>query len=223
MNLEISEIINELASKDDVSAFEKGNFGTKMGFGKHPLILVVDMTNEFVDPKYPLAYGTICLEAADAIHELLREARKQHVPIIYTKGLDDDVHWSLHGISRKKLGNMPSEKEKGANEIIDIIAPTSDDIVLKKPKASPFFGTPLVTILSTLGIDTLIVTGATTSGCVRAAVVDAASYGFYVTVPIECCGDRSVISHKVNLMDMHMKYADVVGLANVVQYLSKGQ
>ena len=89
----------------------------------------------------------------------------------------------------------------------------------KKGKASPFFGTILPSILCQLGVDTLIITGATTSGCVRAAVVDAASYGYYVIVPIECCGDRSAISHKVSLMDMHMKYADVVNVSEVKDYI----
>ena len=109
----------------------------------------------------------------------------------------------------------------GANEIYEEIKPVSGETVIEKAKSSPFFGTLLLTYLITSNIDTLIVTGAATSGCVRTAVVDGASYGYHVIVTIECCGDRSVVSHKVSLVDMHMKYADVVNLSEVVEYLAK--
>lgn len=217
--LSISDILNEVASSEDKFAFEKSLLGRRMGFGKRPAVIVVDMTNEFVDPAYPYASGDMCYRAADSLSELLKEARTCKVQVLYTKASMKDIHRSIHSISRKATTGLPSQKRTGANEIIKNISPESGDLVIEKDKASAFFGTPLQTILISLGIDTLIVTGATTSGCVRATVVDAASYGYFVAVPIECCGDKSVISHKVSLVDMHMKYADVVNMEIIINYL----
>lgn len=220
--MSIEDIIREVASKEDIKGFEKAAFGRRgTGYGTKPVVVVVDMTNEFVDPKYPLASGDLCIKASHAIRELLEEARAVGVPIIYTRGFQGDIHPSVHGISRKATGIPPSKKLPGANEIYQEISPAAGDIVLEKAKASPFFGTPLPTILNSMGADTLIITGATTSGCVRAAVVDGSSYGYYVMVPLECCGDRSSISHKVSLMDMHMKYADVLNLSEVKEYVRR--
>jgi len=210
--------MREILSSDDKAGFEKGYFGAKMGFGKKPAVIVVDMTNEFVDTSYSLAHGNLSSEAAENIRKLLVETRSADVQVIYSRAYNQDIHPALHGISRKWT-SMPSKKDPRANEITRLLKPQEKDVVIEKGKASVFFGTPLQIILTSLGIDTLIVTGVTTSGCVRATVIDAASFGYHVIVPIECCGDRSVISHKVNLVDMHMKYADVLTLSEVINYL----
>lgn len=214
----IQDLIREILSSDDKAAFEKDSHGIAMGFGKRPAILVVDMKNDTVNPSYSLGHGNLTEQAAENIRTLLDEARAVNIPIIYTRAYDRDIHSSVHGISLKRFA-MPSKKKAHANEIISILTPKDKDVVIEKGKASAFFGTPLLTILTTLAIDTLIVTGAATSGCVRATVTDGASYGYHVIVPIECCGDRSLISHKVNLIDMYMKYADVLTLSEVTNYL----
>lgn len=222
--MDINQIVREVASGEDIEAFEKGQFGRLMGFGKRPAVLVIDMTNEFVDPKYPKASGGSCLEASHSVAKLLVKARTKAIPIIYTKLYEEYIHSSAHGISRKTANaSIPSNKTYLANQIFHEVAPTPEDIVIEKGKASAFFGTLLKTILTTLEADTLIVTGTTTSGCVRATVVDGASYGYSIIVPIECCGDRSIISHKVSLMDMHMKYADVLNLNTVMEYLNRSR
>jgi maleamate amidohydrolase len=217
--LNIVDILDETFSDDDREAFEKSLLGRRAGFGKRPAVIVVDMTNEFTDPSYPFASGELCLKAADRIHDLLKEARVNGVQVIYTKASTRDITPSVHAISRKTSTGLPSEKKKEANEIVEKIAPMPGDIVIEKDKASAFFGTQLSSILVSLGTDTLIVMGATTSGCVRATVVDGASYGYFVSVPIECCGDKSVLSHKVSLVDMHMKYADVLSVGTIIEYL----
>ena len=97
--------------------------------------------------------------------------------------------------------------------------PAPDDVVITKVRASAFFGTPLAAHLTQLGVKSVIVCGESTSGCVRASAVDAYSHGFHVTLVEECCFDRSPISHKVNLFDMHHKYADVLHVDEVVAHL----
>src|SRR4029077_7262313 len=105
-------------------------------------------------------------------------------------------------------------------EIPDEIAPAASDIVISKKKASAFFGTPLASYLVDMGVDTMLVTGVSTSGCVRATVVDGHAYNYRVCVVEEGTFDRSSVAHKVNLFDMHMKYADVVSLAETRRYLA---
>ena len=104
-------------------------------------------------------------------------------------------------------------------EIHAAFTPAPDDVVFRKERASAFFGTPLIAHLNQKGIDSLIVCGESTSGCVRASVVDAYSYGFHVSIVEECVFDRSELSHKVNLFDLHHKYADVMKLAEVLAHL----
>ncbi len=104
-------------------------------------------------------------------------------------------------------------------EIYEAFKPEPGDLIIYKERASGFFGTPIVAHLTRMGIDSLIVCGESTSGCVRASVVDAYSYGFHVVVVEECCFDRSLLSHKVNLFDLHHKYADVMHLDEVKKHL----
>src|SRR5579862_1609902 len=166
-----------------------------MGFGKKPSILVIDMTYGFVDPKNPLAHGTMGFDAVKNLRPLLDKARERKVPIIYTTGLNSISNAQPIGISRKVVVN-PQPWE---NEIVNEIKPQGNDIVVAKGKASVFFGTTILTFLNRNNVDTLIITGATTSGCVRATAVDAASYDYYVIIPEECVADRAMTPHNVNL------------------------
>lgn len=198
----------------DLEAYKKGGFGKRMGFGLRPCVLVIDMTYGFVDPVNPLAHGSMGFSAVKSLKQLLEKARAHRVPIVYTTGLNPVSNGQPIGISRKVIVNpKPSD-----NEIVDEIKPQPGDIVVAKGKASVFFGTTLQAFLIRNNIDTLIVTGATTSGCVRGTVVEAASYDYYVVVPEECVADRAEVPHKVNLFDMEMKYADVVPTGEVIDY-----
>ena len=186
-----------------------------MGFGKKPCVIVIDMTYGFVDPKNALAHGRMGFEAVKNLKPLLGKARESRVPIIYTTGLNSISNSQPIGISRKVVVN-PKPQE---NEIVDEIKPFPEDVVVAKGKASVFFGTTILTFLTRHNVDTLIITGATTSGCVRGSVVEAASYDYYVAVPEECVADRAEVPHMVNLFDMEMKYADVVKTKEVIDYL----
>jgi maleamate amidohydrolase len=132
------------------------------------------------------------------------------------------AHWANRARSEESqalLSTNELDHQRIGNQIVDDIAPRPGDTVIQKRGPSGFFGTPLVSYLNELDIDTVIVTGTTTSGCVRASVVDAASYNYYVGIVEECCFDRFDISHRVSLMDMHAKYGQVLSLARAQEYL----
>lgn len=192
--------------------------------GRSPAVVVVDMTKAFVDSLYPTGWSETGQPALKANARLLTEARLAGIPIFYTKAYADPEHRRRPAErGRWKLNGDPTPLAPGTppgDVIPDEIAPGPDDIVIDKGgKPSAFFGTPLASYLIHEGCDTVIVTGMVTSGCVRATVLDAFQHNFHVIVPFECSADRSQISHKVSLFDMHMKYADVVSLDETVDYL----
>lgn len=181
------------------------------------------MTNAFVTNEYPTGFSKTGVPCARAIKRLADFCRRARIPVIYTKGISfaHSNHVAERGRWSEKTSTIQKERSKHADTIYHEISPVKGDIVIVKPKPSAFFGTQLIGILNFMGVDTLIVTGMTTSGCVRATVVDAFSYNYRVIVPEECVADRSQISHKVNLFDMNMKYADVMKLEEVLDSLQQ--
>jgi maleamate amidohydrolase len=210
---------------NDVSSFGRG-FDAEdrpMTAGSKPAIVVVDMTLAFVDSAYRTGHSATGWPAVAANATLIQAARALEVPVFFTKGYADPQHvvrpaergrWKTQGSPAE-----PSDLPPG-DVIVDELKPEPDEIVINKGgKPSGFFGTPLASFLIHAGADTVIVTGMTTSGCVRATVLDAFQYNFNIVIPHECSADRSQISHAVNLFDMHMKYADVVSLDETIGYL----
>jgi len=206
---------------EEIEAYLKGRHGERMGYGTKPAVLVVDMTYAFIDPEYILAFGDSGWAAVKHTAVLFEEARKKKVPIFYTKPsprlLIDPAAGS---ISRKRVSAMIEVLSKPkSNDIVNEIGPMPGELVIERSCASAFFGTDLVKVLNYHRVDTVIVVGTATSGCVRATVIDSASYNFYTIVPVECVSDRSELSHKVNLVEMDMKYADVVQMEEVINYI----
>lgn len=206
-------IWDDVLDEQDKKMFSKANMGGTRGMGKTPALLIVDMTYGFVDSRFRLGCSESGYPAVKATAVLLEKAREKKLAVFYSKGFTENHH---AGIGIWKGGEEKSELE---NTIVDEIKPLTHEVVLQKRRPSAFFGTNLVDMLIYHGVDTVIITGITTSGCVRASVVDAFSFNFKVVVPEECVGDRSQISHKVGLMDMHMKYADVVKLEDLLTKL----
>ncbi len=192
--------------------------------GRAPALVIVDMTREFVDSKYPTGWSDTGYPAVQANQQLLAAARKQGIPVFFTKvaAVPGTANRPAER-GRWNMGKPAPEPTTGpaGDVIMDEIAPLEDEIVIHKGwKPSGFNGTPLASYLTFHGVDTVMVTGMTTSGCVRATVVDAFQQNFHVVVPHECCADRSQISHGVNLFDMHMKYSDVISLQQTLDYLA---
>jgi len=195
-----------------------GFFGT-IGFGKRPAIVIIDIQNSHTDPASPLATPRLD-EPIRNIKTLIEEARKKKVPIIYvgTQYRKDGADAPL--AERVKSPVVEIEKTRWVR-IDKRIKPMKDDLYVVKKCADGFFNTSLDNILRSLGVDTVIVTGCSTSHCVRATVEHSSFLGYRTIVPKECVGDRAVNAHQQNLVDMDSAYADVISLREVLQYLAK--
>ena len=207
--------VPDVVPEEDREALtESSSFGHTKGMGENVAVLVVDMTREFVEEGHPNAYPETGKPAARAIARLMDTASEAGIRGFYSR--------SLKGIHPAEAGMWSaSEQAEDDYQLTDLLSPTDDDVVFDKYKPSIFFGTQLESMLNYTGVDTVVVTGMTTSGCVRATVVDAFSLNYHVVVPEECVADRSQISHEISLYDMDMKYADVVPLKNLLGELEE--
>lgn len=199
--------------------YVKKGFAARVGFGQRPALLVIDMIRAFTDLRSPLASNLD--SQVEAINRLLGLARERGLPIIFsTVAYDRDLQEA--GIWIRKI---PSNKwlVEGSEwvEVDQRHQRRPDEMLLVKKYASCFFGTDLAARLITRGIDTLLITGCTTSGCVRASAVDACSFGLHTIVIQEAVGDRADLPHIANLFDIDAKYGDVVGLDEALAYLEQ--
>jgi maleamate amidohydrolase len=193
-------------------------FHGRAGFGLRPALLVIDVNVGFTDPESPLACDLKGVVVA--IQRLLGEARAAGLPVVYTTfSYDEGDRLAAAAFIDKIPALLTLEAGSRWVEIDPRIAPLPDEPVLNKLFASAFFGTPLSSLLTAAGCDGVIVTGASTSGCVRATVVDALQHGFRPVVPREAVGDRNPAAHEANLYDIDTKYGDVVSLDEVVAHL----
>ena len=203
---------------DELTENYRGAFDGSLGFGKAPALILVDFVDAYFNKDSPLYAGV-----EDALSSALRirdAVRTAGIPVIYTNvvyqkgGADGGVFYRKVPalevfVAGNPLGRWPAGLEPAAGEL-----------VISKQYPSAFFGTSLAETLKTKGIDTLIITGVTTSGCVRATCVDAMSYGFIPIVVADACGDRHAAPHEANLFDMNAKYADVVDERTVIEHLA---
>lgn len=215
----------------DKQVFSAAGFGARAGFGKRPAVIVIDVSYNFTGDKplpvtesikeWSLSCGEEGWAGISAIQKVLAAARPKGVPVIYTTGELRDDGFDSGGWAWKNARIVDDIKKKQAgNEIVAEIGPQPQDIVIKKQKPSGFFGTPLMSFLTDLNVDSLIVTGTTTSGCVHATVVDAFSYNLRTLVVEEGCFDRGQASHAMALMNMNAKYSDVLKLEEILAYLN---
>ncbi|MEW6635649.1 MAG: isochorismatase family protein [Actinomycetota bacterium] len=195
-------------------------FGGRGGFGRRPALAVIDMTLGFTDPESPLACD---LESpVENIRRLLEAARKAGIPVVFTTiAYQESDRLTAAAFIDKVPALLTLEAGSRWAEIDPRIAPRASEPVLNKLFASGFFGTPLGALLTAAGVDTLIITGASTSGCVRATAVDALQHGFRPVVPREAVGDRNPAAHEANLYDIDAKYGDVVSVEEALRYLEE--
>jgi nicotinamidase-related amidase len=212
----------------DLAIYDAAGYGRRGARGASPALLVIDVTYGFIgrDPlpilesiaRYPNSCGERGWEALDRIALLLEGARGASIPVYFTAGVTD--HRVPHAGRWREKHPRTLEQPEDAQMIPERIAPLEGDIVIRKTKPSVFYGTPLLSLLLDRRVDTVIVTGCTTSGCVRATVVDAFSNGFAAIVVEDGVFDRGELSHAVNLFDMDQKYADVTSTDEVLAYMT---
>jgi len=215
-----------IISPDEIAAYEAAGFGCPQAPGKRPALLIIDVQYRTVGTRresfwesikeFKTSCGEVGWKAVDHIAPLLALFREKNLPVLYPYVAPKES-FDL-GRLAEKVPALMGVAAKGY-QFVPEVAPHERDILLPKKHPSAFFGTPLVSYLIDLGVDSLVVTGCTTSGCVRGSVVDAFAYNFRCTVPIECVYDRSATSHAVNLFDMASKYAEVSPVADVMQYI----
>lgn len=205
------------ANKEEI--YESSGIGVEsLEPGENPAIVVVDLQTAFTDPDYAL--GSDLDGVVEATAELVVAAHANDVPVFYTRVVwrEDYRDGAVFAIKAAPSddGLVEGSEYLEIDPRLDVV---EQDHIIDKDQASAFFDTELNTMLTFEGIDTTIVTGATTSGCVRATVVDACQHGYIPLVPEECVGDRAQDPHEANLFDMHSKYAEVVDLEDVLGYL----
>ena len=204
--------------EDDQKLYRERGFGLRLGLGDKPAVLVVDLQRGFTDPECPL--GGDLSGVIDSTNKLIAVARTRAIPLIFT-AIAYESHLRDAGLWKNKIEAL-SWLKHGSKwvEIDSRLSRLPDDVVLHKKFASPFFGTHLQSTLTSMSVDSLIICGCTTSGCVRAACVDALQHGFRAVVPEECVGDRAAGPHLVSLFDIHQKYSDVASLDSVLGELT---
>jgi maleamate amidohydrolase len=192
----------------DNDIYRAQGFGGRVGIGARPALCVVDFVEGFVDPKV-FGGGNIIAAVANAV-PLLAAARRCGLPVAFSRvvyaadGSDDCA------FVRKVPALAKLTEDAPDSQIVAELKPKSNELILRKTQPSAFFGTTYADHLRSRDIDTVIVSGCTTSGCVRATVVDAMSHNFRTIVARDCVGDRSLAAHRANLFDMEQKYADVI-------------
>ncbi len=216
-----------IISDEEQRAYGAAGFGKPGGLGTRPALLIIDVQYRTTGTEsrpfwvsikeFPTSCGDVAWAAVEKIAPLLAQFRDKGWPVLYPHVAPKKVYDA--GRLAAKVPSIMTIPEKGY-EFVAGIAPREGDILVPKRHPSAFFGTALTSYLIDLAADTLIVTGCTTSGCVRGSVVDAFAYNFRVAVPEDAVYDRSHVSHAVNLFDMSEKYADVMPAAELAEKLA---
>jgi maleamate amidohydrolase len=221
------DALNQYATDEDRAIYQASGFGQSVGFGQRPALLIIDVQRrtvgsrrpvlEAIEHDYPTACGERAWQAIDALVPLLEHARAAGWPVIYPCVAPKDTT-----SPRMEAATNPRIMEIDAvgYEFVDEIAPRAEDPVIPKHGPSSFFGTPLLRHLIGNQIDTVLLAGCTTSGCVRATAVDAFSHNFRTIIVEDCVYDRAELSHQVGLFELNAKYADVLPSSTVLDKLA---
>lgn len=219
---------DSIIGPDELRAYEAAGFGKPTGLGKRPALLIIDVQYRTVgtEPRpyfeavkeFATSCGWVGWDAVAKIADIAKVFRSRGWPVLYPYVAPKESFDT--GRLGQKVPALLGVAAKGY-EFVPDVAPQNNDILVPKKHPSAFFGTPLISYLIDLGVDSLVVTGCTTSGCVRASVVDGFACNFHIAVPEDAVYDRSATSHAVNLFDMASKYADVMPTADLVAVLEK--
>jgi maleamate amidohydrolase len=193
---------------DDLDIYKKQGFAQSIGIGAAPALVIVDFVIGFTDPAH-FGGGNIAPAIARTV-DLLALARARNWPVVHTRVVYADDGSNCGGFTRKVPALRRLTETSELSQIVPELTPQSGELILRKHNASAFFGTELAGWLASRRVDTLFIAGCTTSGCVRATVIDSCSYNFRTIVAADCVGDRALGPHEANLFDMRQKYADVM-------------
>ncbi|MGE0503365.1 MAG: isochorismatase family protein [Rhizobiaceae bacterium] len=204
---------------DEKDIYRRQGFAQSVGFGARPALLIVDFVVGFTDPAH-FGGGNIG-PAIDRTVTLLGHARAMGWPVAHTRVVYADDGSDAGAFTAKVPSLLKLTEASPLSQIVDELTPSSGELIIRKRQASAFFGTELAAWLSYRCVDTLLVSGCTTSGCIRASVVDAVSNNFRTVVLTDCVGDRAIGPHEANLFDMGQKYADLRTSEDVMGHYRK--
>ena len=231
----MERVWDKFLTERDKAVIGAAGFGARAGYGARPALIIVDVTYGFTgDRSEPIlesikrwssSSGQESWDAIAVIKRVAEAFRAKRLPVIYSKGQARPDNWDAGSWAWKNRRSgesvaAPAKPSPGFHDIVAEIAPQPRDIVIPKQKPSVFFGTSLSSYLVLLGCDSIVVTGTTTSGCVRATVIDAFSSNLRSIVIEDGCFDRAQASHAISLFDMNAKYADVVPASDALQYVA---
>lgn len=217
----------EILTPTDREVIRLGGYGKPRGLGKRPALLIIDPQYNYAGgdkpileqiQEWPSGVGESAWRAIERLEPLIHAFREKKRPIVYTRQVQKSIAFDGFAAKADRSPSQYLEGSKGTS-IVEAIAPQEGDFVIDKSYASAFYGTPLLSVLIKLKVDTLIVAGGTTGGCVRATCVDAISRNFDVAVVEDCVYDRISVSHKVALLDLWMKYCDVISCQEAIGYV----
>ena len=207
------------ARQDLAADYRDAGFGGRLPFGKRPALLIIDFVRAYIEPGSPLYAG--CEAAFESTKRIRAAARKKGLPVIFT-GVEYEKGGANGGIFYRKVAALKAfERGSPMGDYCAGLVPEADESLLLKQYASAFFGTPLAATLTSRGIDTVIITGVSTSGCVRATAVDACQHGFVPYVVRDAVGDRDPRPHEASLFDLAAKYAEVVSEAEITALIAQ--
>lgn len=215
-------IWDDVISPEEQEAYKKAGWGGNVGFGEKPALIVVDMYRAFVDPAYPFSADS-AVATAQHILPLLSAFRGANLPVFFSTGFVGGTPAQRGRWKVRATEDSPLMQSPGAYEIWPELAPQEGESVVVKAYPSAFAGTTLTAQLIYGRVDTLVVTGTVTSGCVRGTVLDGFNLNYRVVVPEEGVCDRGMTSHKVALFEIQMKYGDVLPMADVLREIGRFQ
>lgn len=199
----------------ELDIYKRQGMGQSVGFGKTPALVMVDFVNGFADPEH-FGGGNIGDAIAHTVR-LLAHARKRGWPIAHTRVVYADDGSDANAFTKKCPGLLKLTETSPLSQVVDDLAPLPGELIVRKRQASAFFGTEFAAWLHWRGVDTLVVTGCTTSGCVRATVLDSVGHNFRTILPVDGTGDRALGPHEANLFDIGQKYADLSTVDSIIE------
>jgi maleamate amidohydrolase len=218
-----------LLTETDKIVIEKGGYGQSRGLGKRPLLVIIDAQPNYIGADKPIAEqldewpsggGDVAWKGIRKIEEIKKAAQQSNIPVLYTRNVQKKTIQFDSFSTKAKRDQTKYIDGNPAADILECLAPTNYDIVVDKSYASAFFGTPLISYLVKMQIDSLIIVGGSTSGCVRATAVDAVTHNYNVAVVEDAVFDRIDLSHKAALLDLWMKYCDVLPSEDIFEYFN---
>lgn len=224
----MTRIWEDALTETDRIVIEKGGYGKSRGLGKKPLLVIIDAQHNYIGAdlpiqeqltEWPSGGGALAWDGIRQIKKLKEVAKENGIPVLYTRNVQKKTTKFDSFATKTKRDNTKYIDGNPAADIVKEIAPDEDDMVIDKSYASAFFGTPLISYLIKMDVDTLIIVGGSTSGCVRATAVDAVTHNFNVAVVEDAVFDRIELSHKSGLLDLWMKYCDVEKVDKIMDYM----